>query len=242
MFKKEFRDTLIILAHSSLLFLALPLLNNVDYGVASLEREFASVFNLIYTLFVIVFAAYAGAAFFSHEKKENAFEYLFSLPLPRWKMFLYKLAPRLLVLLLLIAAGVILSVFSDIPADVFGLLFLFLSALFLGLVVDSLIMGLLGVLTVNMLFYFAVLIINYIAIEAAGTGEPAGFFLSLLLPGLLLLAPLGTAFALCFKRMDLKPLELHLKPYALIVSPMVFFFVVFFLLFFRDYFSWVRKF
>lgn len=237
MFKKELRDTVAMLGHSLLLLLAIPILYR-GFGYAGLE--FSEVFKRIYTTVVVFFAAYSGAGLFLFEKKEKAFEYLYSLPLPRSKIVLNKLSPRLLVLLILIIVGAVFRVFTDIPADSFGLLFLFLSSVFVGLAVNSLIVGLIGILIVNLLLYYSTVIINYIAIDRFGAKTGAGFFLSLLVPGLLLLIPLGTGFWICFKKMDLKPLEMQLKLYYRIVLPALLILIVFVVMFFKKYFYWIK--
>lgn len=237
MFKKELHDTLRMLSHSLLLFLAIPVLYR-GFGYAGLE--FSQAFRRIFTIIVVFFAAYSGAGLFLFEKKEKAFEYLYSLPMPRSKILLNKLSPRLLVLLTLIIIGAAFRVFTDIPADSFGLFFLFFSSVFVGLAVHSLIVGLLGILIVNLLLYYSAVIINYIAIDKFGAKTGAGFFLSLLLPGLLLLIPLGTGFWVCFKKIDLKPLEMQLKLYYRIVLPALLVFIVFVVMFFNKYFYWIK--
>ncbi|MCK5057845.1 MAG: hypothetical protein KAT34_14400 [Candidatus Aminicenantes bacterium] len=237
MFKKELRDTMKILGHSLFFLIALPILYR-GFGYSGVG--FSLVFRRLFTIIVVFFAAYAGAGLFLFERKEKAFEYLFSLPLPRFKIILNKLLPRLLVLSVLFITGVFFRAFADIPADCFGLLFLFLSAMFIGLAVNSVILGLLGILTVNLLFYYSSMIINYLAIEKCAAENGAGFLLSLLLPGLLLLVPLGTAFRICFGNMDVKPLEMQVKPYIRIVLPPVLVLIVFVVAFFKSYFYWVK--
>lgn len=237
MFKKELRDTVTMLGHSLLLLLAIPILYR-GFGYAGLE--FGEVFKRIFTIIAVFFAAYAGAGLFLFEKREKAFEYLYSLPMPRSRILLNKVSPRLLALLILIIVGAIFRVFTDIPADSFGLLFLFLSSVFVGLAVNSLILGLFGILIVNLLLYYSAAIINYLAIDKFGAKTGAGFCLSLLLPGLLLLIPLGTGFWTCFKKMDLKPIESQLKLYYRIVLPALLVFIVFVVMFFNKYFFWIK--
>ncbi|MCU0276203.1 MAG: ABC transporter permease subunit [Acidobacteria bacterium] len=58
-------------------------------------------------IFLLLYAAFMGWSLFERERQENAGEYMLSLPLPRWRLLLLKILPRLLIvsLILLVYLG-----------------------------------------------------------------------------------------------------------------------------------------
>lgn len=242
MLKKEFRYTLKTLFYCLCLFFIVPIAGLLDWQVFHAEWDISGILQPVFTLVIIVFAAYSGISIFQEEKKDRAMEYLFSLPVSKWKIIGVKVVPRFLTVLLLIAAGSIFSVLESVVVDGMSLLFLFFSGLFIGLAVDSVLNGLFGVVIVNITFYYSSLITSYITMRYRLFDSDMPLFpLSYLLPAVLLLVPLAAAFVLTVKNMDIKPFKWQVKHYLAIALPAVLILLVVILVFMRGYFEWVRQ-
>ncbi|MCP5102978.1 MAG: hypothetical protein GY950_06355 [bacterium] len=238
---KEFRDTLRTLFYCLFLFLTVPIARLLDWRLFHTEWELSGIWQLAFMAVIIIFAAYSGVSVFHAEKKDHALEYLFSLPLPRWKIIFLKVLPRFLMVLLLIAAGGIFSIFDTFIPDGIGVLILFLTALFMSLAVDSLLNGLFGVLVLNIILYYTSLVTSYITMEYGLSGDGMlVFWFSQFLPAVLLLAPFAVAFGMMVKNMDLKPLKWQAKPYLFIALPTVFVLLTFILVFLKGYIKWMK--
>jgi ABC-type transport system involved in multi-copper enzyme maturation permease subunit len=240
--KKEFRDTLKVMGQCLLVLLAVPIFKLLDWHFFHFQWEISGIMGPIVTGIIIIFAAYSGATVFRGEKKDRALEYLLSLPVSRWEIFSAKVIPRLLVLLLMVAAAGILNIFKNVLVDGISMVILFLTGLFISLAVESLLSAIMGVLAVNLFLYYASLIMSYVTMEYGllGSREPL-FWLSQLLPAALLLFPLAAAFALTLKNLDVKSLKWHVKPYLVIALPSVLLLVSFIFVFLKDYLTWIRK-
>jgi ABC-type Na+ efflux pump permease subunit len=240
--KKEFIDTLKILFYCLLLFLIIPIARLLDWQVIHSQWEFSGTWQPLFIAFIIIFAAYSGVSIFQSEKKERAFEYLFSLPVSKWKIIGVKIVPRFLLLMLLIIAGSVFSVFQNIAIDGISMMILFLTAVFVSLAVDSLINALLGVVVLNITLYYASLILSYLTMKYGlfGSNTPI-FWVSQLLPAILLLIPLAAAFAVTVKNFDMKPLKWQAKPYLTIALPTVLILLIFIIVFFKGYLTWIKK-
>jgi ABC-type Na+ efflux pump permease subunit len=240
--KKEFQDTLKTLFYCLLLFLIVPIARLLDMQVLHSEWEISGIWQPVFTAVIIFFTAYSGISIFQVEKRDRALEYLLSLPLSKWKIIGAKVFPRLIMVLVLTAAGSIFSVLNNAAADGMGLLILFFSGLFISLAVDSLLNGLFGVIIINITFYYASLIISYITMRYRlfGSDMPL-FLLSYLLPAVLLLVPLAAAFALTVKHMDIRPFKWQVKYYLVIALPAVLLLLAFIMVFMHGYFEWVRQ-
>jgi hypothetical protein len=89
-------------------------------------------------IFMLLFASYMGWSIFDRERQEGAMEYLFSLPVSRTRLFLMKLVPRLVVVLLLAGVFNLISAVQKLPFFLTDLQFsLFLISLFLSSLVFS---------------------------------------------------------------------------------------------------------
>jgi hypothetical protein len=240
--KKEFRDTLKILFYCLLLFLIIPIARLLDWQVIHSQWEISGIWQPLFIAVIIIFAAYSGVSIFQSEKKERALEYLFSLPVSKWKIIAVKIFPRFLLLLLLIITGGVFSVFQNIMIDGISVMILFLMAVFVSLAVDSLINALLGVLVLNIILYYTSLILSYLTMKYGlfGSDTPL-FWVSQLLPAVLLLVPLAAAFGITVKNFDLKPLKWQAKPYLVIALPTVLILLFFIIVFFKGYLIWIRK-
>jgi ABC-type Na+ efflux pump permease subunit len=239
---KEIKDTLKTLGHCLFLLLFIPLAMLMNWHIFHSQWEISGVFAPVFVAIVLLFAAYSGVSIFQTEKKDRALEYLLSLPMPINKIMAFKILPRLTILLLLIIVGGILSVFLTVIADAVSVIIVFLTAVFISLAVDSLVNAMIGVLLVNIILYYTSIITSYLTIEYRflGSTEPI-FWLSHLLPGLLLLVPLAVAFGLTLKNFDMKPLKWQAKPYLVIALPFAAALLLFIMVFLKEYLIWIRK-
>jgi ABC-type Na+ efflux pump permease subunit len=240
--KKEIKDTLKTLGRCLLILLFIPLAMLMNWHIFHAQWEISGIFAPVFVAIVLIFAAYSGVSIFQTEKKDRALEYLLSLPMPIGKILAIKILPRLTVLLMLIVVGGILSIFRTVISDAIGVIILFFIAVFISLAVDSLINAMIGVLLVNIILYYTSIITSYLTIEyrLLGSTEPI-FWLSHLLPGLLLLVPLAVAFGITLKNFDLKPLKWQAKPYLVIALPSAAVLLVFIMVFLKKYLIWIRK-
>jgi len=184
---------------------------------------------------VIIYAVYAGATIFQSEKKDRAFEYLFSLPVSRSKILLMKLVPRMSILILLI---IILQLFFEANVADIGITFfvLFFVSAFLSIGTSSIMINLIGVLMLYYVFYTLwQILMNFSffhGLESRGSWIIPTFQL---FAAALLLVPMGTAFWLTFKRMDVKLMKLQLRTYYAIVLPSLAVLITFVTVMFKKY-------
>lgn len=242
MIKKEIKDTLKILGHCLLILLFIPLTMLMNWHIFHSQWEISGIFPPVFVAIVLFFAAYSGVSIFQTERKDRALEYMFSLPMSIGKILVIKILPRLTVLLLLMVVGGILSIFRTVVSDAISVIIVFFIAVFISLAVDSLINAMIGVLLVNIILYYTSIIASYLTIEyrLLGSTEPI-FWLSHLLPGLLLLVPLAVAFGITLKNFDLKPLKWQAKPYLVIALPSAVLLLLFIMVFVKKYLIWIRK-
>ncbi len=242
MLKKEFRDTLKTLFYCLCLFLIVPIAKLLDWQVLHAEWEISGLWQSVYIVVTILFAAYSGVSIFQEEKKDRALEYLFSLPVSKWKIIGVKVFPRFLLVLLLIAAGGIFSVLDNIVMDGIALSVLFFSGLFIGLAVDSVLNGFFGVIIVNVILYYSSLFISYLTMRYELFGRDMPLFpLSYLLSLVLLLVPLAAAFVLTVKNMDIKPFRWQVKHYLTIALPTILILLFFIMVFLKGYMEWIGQ-
>ncbi len=240
MFKKELRDTLKVLVHCLGVFLVYPILRALDWDLGYPQWDFKGVGDFLYTIFAVVFAGYSGVALFSSEKVDGAMEYLFSLPVSRRYILASKIGSRLSALLAVYVVGLLAGTLTNAAADGLSLLFLFCFAVSVGLAVDSVFLGLLGVLLFQFTLYFSSLTLQFVQAGMGTSFEPAGVAVCLLLPGLVLAVPALSAFWITFERMDLKPREYHAKPYLLIALPPLILLLAFVVINHRSFTGWVK--
>lgn len=240
MVKKEFRDTLRTLCFCSCLFLIVPIAKLLDWQLFHGQWELSGIWQPVFIAVVILFAAYSGMSIFQAEKKDRALEYLFSLPLSKWKIITAKVVPRFLTVLLLVVVGRVVSVFKNGLVDGLSILILFIFAVFLSLPVDSLLNGLLGVIILNIVLYYSSLLLSYLTMTRHWFGSEAPLpWLSFGLPLVLLMVPLAAAFVLTVKNLDLKPRKWQVKPYLVIALPAVLLLISLIFVFFGGYTKWV---
>ena len=239
MLKKEFLDASKRLLECLLILVAIPVSFVWDKVVIKFGWEFSEIFIGTFITIVVIFSVYSGATIFQSEKKDRAFEYLLSLPISRLRIIINKILPRISILLFLIIILASFSGFKLLLTNGVTFLFLFLISVFISITVNSVIIGLLGVLLLYYVFFFTSRIISFLSwqLHINITGL-FGFMLGQLIPAALLLIPFGIAFWLTFKNFDMKPLKLQIKPYYYIALPSLIIIISFIVRFFGDYLSW----
>jgi ABC-type Na+ efflux pump permease subunit len=240
MLKKEILDSIKTLLLCMLLLLCVPLGYVMDKFVIHFGWSLKEIFNFIYLLTTIAFPIAAGLTIFQSEKKDRAFEYLFSLPLSRFQIIMCKILPRLMLLLILITASTLFSVYANIWINGFNLVILFLVSIVMSISFNSLAIGIIGVSVFFYVYYHFSRTIHTIFIgmkpELMDPFSLTAFFYNLL-SAVLLLIPLGIAFWITFKRMDVKPLKLQMKSYYMIVLPTLLILIAFIIITFKTYLS-----
>jgi hypothetical protein len=225
--KKEL-ECLLILGVVPLAFLG-------DRWVMKFNWELRDIFSAVFVTSVIIYAVYAGATIFQLERKDRAFEYLFSLPVSRSKILLMKLVPRFIIVILLV---IILKSIFKLAVEDFGISFLvlFFASAFLSIGINSIIINLIGVILLYYFLYFLwQILINYSfshGLESRGDWIIPAFQL---IAAALLLVPMGTAFWLTFRKMDVKPMKFQMRTYYAIVLPTLVVLITFVSVMFKKY-------
>jgi ABC-type Na+ efflux pump permease subunit len=233
MLKKEFFDSFKTLMQCLLLLLGVPLGFVMDRLIIHFGWKLSEIFHYVFLVTIIAYPLAAGLTIFQSEKKDRAFEYLFSLPLSRFKTIMNKIAPRFMFLLLLIIASIFFSIFDNIWINGFNLIVVFFISIFLSISVNSFVIGVVGI----SFFYAAyseasqaihLISIGWDPVKFNGFSTAALLFNSL--TAALLLIPMGTAFWMTFKKFDVKSLKWQLKSYLYIVVPTLLVFFSFIIL------------
>jgi ABC-type transport system involved in multi-copper enzyme maturation permease subunit len=238
--KKEFRDAFKIMLQSLAILLLTPAAAVLKWNLSTGQWEFSGLGKPFFITAVVIFAAYSGITIFRAEKKDRAFEYLFSLPVSRWKVLAMKVLPRLAILIVMMAAGGIMGIFTDLPADMISVCILFLTAICVSLAGDSLFSNFIAVFLLNYVLYYTSLVLGFVTMkyQLFGSAKPL-FWLSQLLPAALLLIPMAAAFILTYKNFDAKPLKWQIKPYLYLGVPTVLALASFILVFLKGYLRWI---
>jgi len=220
MLRKEIRDGLKGFIES---LVGLFIIFFVYIGEKLFERTGLDSKSLVQTGFVItlvIYAVYAGATVFQAERKDRAFEYLFSFPLARRKILMMKLAPRLGLILVLAGAATIIAGRGLLEKSGITVLVLFFSSLFLSIGVFSIVINLFGVGVRYLVIFEGQLVFAFLLSKL---GVNLAGYLGTLVPQLAsaiaLLVPFGIAFWLTFRRMDVRPIKLQMKTYYFIILP-----------------------
>jgi hypothetical protein len=241
MLKKEFSDALRKLIECLILLLAVPLAVLWDKFVIHFGWSYRDVFNFVFQVTIVIYPIYSGMTIFQSEIKNKAFEYLFSLPVSRWKIVLHKIFWRAAFFLLLLGVSSFFSVFKNVWINGFNLIILFLISIFLSFTLSSVVIGPIGVGLVYLIIYLNSQIINYLLWRAEKVTFNLTSFLSSFISAALLLIPLGMTFWLTFKNMDVKSLKLQLKYYKLIALPSIGTLILFAILFYGRYLKWAQR-
>ena len=242
MLNKEFRDTLKRLGECFFILVGVPLGYFWDRVIVKSGWEFWAIFKGVLTALVFLYAAYAGATIFMAEKRDQAFEYLFSLPVSRTRILASKILPRLGCLVVLYAGLTVLSKSRFFSSLGLVLAFIFLLAVFLSLAVDSVVIGVLGILLLLGLYYCLPPTLSFIAwklhVIPSLTSPP---MILKLLSAVILLLPFGAAFWKVYNRLDARPMNLQMRPYYLISLPSLLVVISLIMVFFGRYLAMMGK-
>ena len=235
MFKKELQDTAKT-AGGILLFTVLTIafsyfaLRQI-FGFKVAFRDFLLYFSWFW-MFLVVF--YLGSTLFSREKTGKTFEYVYSFPVPRWKVLVYKLLPPALAILIFAGLyfffnGVLYHNTQPMSPLYFlvllVLIFLFSVSMSLMYKHDSttFISNLFAFMIIFIVITLTVLSVNY----SSQLEEPrlAGLYI---LPFAVISLALFTGFAIRFKRFDISNMPvLSWKNVSRVMIPAVILFLLF---------------
>jgi len=237
MLKKEFRDAFRILLESSMLMLSIPvfiILSNI-FGFEAPPRE---VVPTLFILTVFAFAGYSGIALFRSEKRDKGFEYLFSLPMSRAKILVFKLIPRFTILLILSVAVVVFCGVT-VKGTMVPLLFLHLGSVCISLAFESYFAGFITLVLLGFFYSLSSRFISMGLFLLGGRSFSLYRYISPNAAALLVLGiPLIISFWLVLKNLDLKPYKYTIKPYFTITLPVIVLHIVVFLIFYKDVSRW----
>jgi len=239
-FKKELYDTFKTLGQSLLILLLIPIAMMLDWHVFHSGWEISGILQPVFLAFVLVFAAYAGVSIFQAEKKDRALEYLLALPISTWKILIMKILPRFTALVLLIVIGGFAGVIKDFFPDLIALIVVFVVGLCLSLAVESMINAVIGVLLINLIIYYSILMIDYLVLPEGLPGNYTAMIITAhVVSIMLLLVPLCAGFLMTMKKLDFKPLKWQAGFYLKVALPSMFLMITFILLFVKKYLLWI---
>ena len=98
MFLREIKDTLRQTGFIMAFYAMTPFLYLIDRNFYQTGTTFFEYIGVGYTLFWIITAVYLAYNMFRAEDSDDAREYLLSLPISRWKLFIFKMVPRVAIL------------------------------------------------------------------------------------------------------------------------------------------------
>jgi ABC-type transport system involved in multi-copper enzyme maturation permease subunit len=252
MLKKEFHDSLRVLLECSLLLLSIPVFIIMDVLFFQVNLDPRELVQTVAICTLMIFAIYSGLTLFHREEKDRSYEYLFSLPLSRSKILLCKIFPRISLLSLLLFIFVFLFGIENVDLFVrnynvlWTIIVFFLFALFFSLAFRNLAVGFTGMYILlviyDMSLRFSINVFEHILYYSYYdriSDYRYNIFRNAvyILPGLLIVIPLGISFFLAFKRLDLRPPAHRVKPYLYIALPVILIQAVLLLLFYKDLFD-----
>jgi len=239
MLKKECFEAIKRLLESLLILIVIPLAIVWDKLFVHYGLPYADIFKGGFIATLVIYAVYAGATILQSERRDRAFEYLFSLPLTRSRIVMAKVLPRFGILMILLLLS---AVFIGPEVKSSGIFFivLFFGAASLSIAVNSIILNLFGVFFLVVAFTPCFNVLSYL-LWKLGLKFPGDFAVAFaqLCSALLLLIPLWLAFWLTFKKLDVKPIRLQLNTYYSILLPSLAGLVAIILLFHKSSMSWI---
>jgi ABC-type Na+ efflux pump permease subunit len=239
MLKKECLEAIKRLLESLLILVVFPLAIVWDKLVAHVGWPHADAFKAGVVATLVVYDIYSGATIFLPERKDKAFEYLFSLPLSRSRIVMAKVLPRFAILVLLFLLSAVI-IGPGILASGIIFILLFFGAVSLSVAVGSVILNIIGVSFLFGAFQPSCNVLSFLFAKL-GMNFPNDlvFIFGQIGAALLILVPLWLAFWLTFKKLDVKPIRLQMNTYYSILLPSVVGFVAFILLFYRKAMYWI---
>jgi ABC-type Na+ efflux pump permease subunit len=223
MLRKEIGDALKKFVESLVVLVIIPLMYIFDKLIWKWGLDYRSLIDTGFVITLLIYAVYAGGTVFQSERKDRAFEYLFSLPLTRRKIILAKILPRFGLLIILGAAATIVVGRGLLAEAGITVLVLFFSSLFLSIAVFSIAINLFGVGLMYLIFFQEGRIFGHLLLKFGGNSASyLGWLVTQFISAAVLLVPFGIAFWLTFKKMDARPLKLQMKTYYSITLPALF--------------------
>jgi len=170
------------------------------------------------------------------EKKDRALEYLLSVPISRSKIMAMKIFSRLIILLFCILILTFLVDFKTFQMLAIWLIFLFFISVSFSMVIDSIILGIIGISLIFEVFLLNSRILHFVISKTNIEGSLDYLALSSpVLSALLLLIPFGISFWLTFKKMDVRPMKQQIQPYYYIAFPALVIILSFIILNYKNY-------
>ena len=151
-----------------------------------------------------------------------------------------KILPRLGMLILLIAIGLLCGILTHFLADIVSILLVFFLAISISLAVESLVNAMLGVVLLNAVVYYFSLILSYLTLHNRLLDKlTPSIWITSVFPVVLMLGVMAIAFLKVLKRFDLKPLKWQAKPYLMIALPTILLIILVILIYLKKYLAWV---
>ena len=217
MLRKEIRDALKRFVESLVALILIPFVYAWDKLITKAGLDYKSLLQTGFVVTLLIFSVYAGATVFQSERKDRAFEYLFSLPLSRTEIILAKVLPRLGFLILLAGAATLVVGRELLQEAGIIFLLLFFSSIFLSIGVFSVILNLFGVGLIYLIYFQGQLIVSSFLLKLGLSSH--GLWVASVISAAVLLIPFGIAFWLTFMKIDVRPIKLQLRTYYAIVLP-----------------------
>ena len=235
MLRKEITESIKRFLECFVILLGLPIAFLLDRLIMKFGWEFKDLFLGLFYVAVFFYSAYSGITILQAEKKDRALEYLLSMPISRSKIMLMKIFSRLIILIFCIFILAFLVEFRTFQMLTIWLIFLFFISVTFSMIIDSIILGIIGISLIFLVFELNSRILFFLVGKTDIEGSLD--FLALLSPvlsALLLLIPFGISFWLTFKKMDVKPMMQQIQPYYYIAFPALVIILSFIILYYKD--------
>jgi ABC-type transport system involved in multi-copper enzyme maturation permease subunit len=227
MIKKEFREIFVSTLLRLSVLLIFPLFSLLEVSRDIGKNNYYQFLSLTVGLVIIWIAATCGIDAFKAEHRDQAMEYLFSFPFSKSKIALYKLIPRVSILLFLIACNLVVD-FIGFPGQfegegvlfyiimVFSPLCLVMFFLFTGFFVSMFFEKKKSRIFLNAgaIFSMAAVSLGIHSLLMSSDLVKHNWDISFAAGCLIVLAAVGTAFGSVYRKMDLKPAKIHGKKFA----------------------------
>ncbi|MBN2135797.1 MAG: hypothetical protein JW737_08715 [Acidobacteria bacterium] len=204
----------------------------IGYKIFSINRLSLTTVNLVIVQFVIFYIVSRYTYnFFMYEREDSAYEYMFSLPISKWKIFYWKILPRLIAIFIVLSLQLLLgnlilsmetisnNIFFD-PLFLYAFIFLF----FFGCLSFSLFftMELSGGPWIISLITFLILQkmvrtgIDTLNLEF---DQKTKVIISVLISMCFIVMMLMASFINIFRKLDCKPMRFYKKRFAILIRP-----------------------
>jgi len=236
MLRKELTESIKRFLECFLILVGIPIAFLLDRLIIKFGWEFKDLFLGLFYVAVFFYSAYSGITILQTEKKDRALEYLLSMPISRSKIMLIKIFSRLIILIFCIFILTFLVDFKTFRMLAIWLIFLFFISVSFSMVIDSIILGIIGISLIFQVFLLNSRILNFLVSKTYIESSLDHLaLLSPVLSALLLLIPFGISFWLTFKKMDVKPIKQQIQPYYYIAFPALVIILSFIILNYKNY-------